>query len=71
MARWMFAWLAAVLLGSAPATAQKRIALTFDDAPRQRGAFFTPDERTRRLIAGLKRAGVQQAEPWRIRHGRT
>ena len=39
----------------------KRIALTFDDVPRQRGAFFTPDERTERLIAGLKRANVRQA----------
>lgn len=44
-----------------PAAAQKRIAFTFDDAPRSRGAFLTPDERTRRLIAGLKTAGVRQA----------
>lgn len=48
----------ASLPGPQPA---KRIALTFDDVPRQRGAFFTPDERTDRLIAGLKRAGVRQA----------
>lgn len=39
----------------------KRIALTFDDVPRHRGAFFTPDERTSRLIAALKRANVRQA----------
>jgi len=47
---------------AAPATAAgKRIALTFDDAPRSPGAFLTPDQRTVRLIAGLKRAGVRQA----------
>lgn len=44
-----------------PAVAQKRIALTFDDAPRTPGAFLTPDERAVKLIAGLKRAGVRQA----------
>ena len=43
------------------AEAQKRIAFTFDDVPRGRGAFFTPDERTIRLIAGLHQAGVKQA----------
>jgi peptidoglycan/xylan/chitin deacetylase (PgdA/CDA1 family) len=41
--------------------ASKRIALTFDDIPRSPGAFFTPDERTRRLIAGLRGARVRQA----------
>jgi len=51
-----------VLLALAPAaTAQKRIALTFDDAPRNVGAFFTKQERARRLIAGLKKARVAQA----------
>ena len=50
------------LLLAAPAAAQeKRIALTFDDVPRAAGARFTPDERTRRLIAGLRRAKVAQA----------
>lgn len=39
----------------------KRIALTFDDVPRAAGAFFTPDARTERLIAELKRTGVRQA----------
>ena len=43
------------------AEARKRIAFTFDDVPRGRGAFFTPDERTIRLIAGLHQAGVKQA----------
>ena len=39
----------------------KRIALTFDDVPRQRGAFLSPDARSERLIAALKTAGVVQA----------
>ncbi|NJC06746.1 peptidoglycan/xylan/chitin deacetylase (PgdA/CDA1 family) [Sphingomonas kaistensis] len=53
--------LALLLTGAPAAAADKRIALTFDDAPRQRGAFFTPDERAKRLIAGLRRAKVRQA----------
>ena len=55
------------------AEAQKRIAFTFDDVPRGRGAFFTPDERTIRLIAGLHKAGIKQAAfylvPGQIGHG--
>ena len=43
------------------AEAQKRIAFSFDDVPRGRGGFFTPDERTKRLIAGLKKARIEQA----------
>lgn len=39
----------------------KRIALTFDDIPRGPGAFYTPDQRTRLLIADLHNAGVEQA----------
>jgi peptidoglycan/xylan/chitin deacetylase (PgdA/CDA1 family) len=39
----------------------KLIALTFDDAPRGPGAFYTADERTRLLIAGLRASGVRQA----------
>lgn len=39
----------------------KRIALSFDDVPRAAGAFFTPAERTERLIAALAEAGVAQA----------
>lgn len=46
---------------AAPAGEQKRIALTFDDVPRIRGAFMTPDERTTKLIAALRRASVRQA----------
>lgn len=55
------------LLGATIATAEaheaadKRVAITFDDAPRHPGAFFTEDERTRMLIAALREAGVEQA----------
>lgn len=58
--RWLLAALLLVF-AAAPAAADKRIALSFDDVPRARGAFFTPDERTIRLIAGLHKAGVKQA----------
>ncbi|HEY0149781.1 MAG TPA: polysaccharide deacetylase family protein [Allosphingosinicella sp.] len=40
---------------------QKRIALTFDDVPRGPGAFLAQEERTRRLIAALRKARVGQA----------
>ncbi len=54
--------LPALLLFAAPAAeAQKRIALTFDDVPRSKGPFLTPEERTEKLIAGLRKAGVKQA----------
>lgn len=58
--------LLALLLLPLPACATaeappRRIALSFDDVPRHVGAFFTPDERTRALIAGLRRARVRQA----------
>lgn len=56
-----FMW-AAMLMVAAPLAAQdKRIAITFDDVPRGAGAFFTPDARSKRLIAALREAGVQQA----------
>lgn len=42
------------------ASDQKRIALSFDDVPRHAGGFFTPDQRTIKLIAALDRAGVDQ-----------
>jgi peptidoglycan-N-acetylglucosamine deacetylase len=44
-----------------PAFAQKRIALTFDDVPREQGAFFSSKERTDKIIAALKSVGVKQA----------
>ncbi len=47
---------------TSPAVAQqKRIALSFDDVPRGAGPWLTPDQRTRLLIAGLKRAKVKQS----------
>lgn len=51
----------ALIACASPAAAQKRIALSFDDVPRQPGAFMTPQQRTQRLIAALRRAGVRQA----------
>lgn len=45
---------------AAVAPAKKRISFSFDDLPRGAGAFLTPDERTTKLIAALKEAGVQQ-----------
>lgn len=59
--RWLWLGLMVALWASSPALAGKRIALTFDDVPREAGAFFTADERSRRLIQGLKRGGVRQA----------
>ncbi len=44
-----------------PASTSKWIALSFDDVPRNAGAFFSPDERTQKLIAALKTAKVKQA----------
>lgn len=61
----LLALLMAVVLSAcatvSPTTGDKRIALTFDDIPRDRGAWLDDDERTRRLIAGLRNAGVKQA----------
>lgn len=52
-----------LVLTAFPSSAQegKRIALSFDDVPRQAGGFMTPDQRTIALIAGLHEAGVEQA----------
>lgn len=55
-------FLAAMLAACAlPAQAQKRIALSFDDAPRGAGAFLTREARTVRLIGAMARAKVPQA----------
>ena len=43
-----------------PPVAAKRIALSFDDVPRGRGAFLTPDERTARLVEIFKSRQVPQ-----------
>ncbi len=58
--------LCAIILPFTPAAARapatdKRIALSFDDVPRAAGAFFTPDERSQRIIAALREAEVEQA----------
>ena len=52
--------------GTAPQAAladisDKRIAFSFDDVPRDRGAFLDPDERPRLLIEALATAGIEQA----------
>lgn len=50
------------LLIAFPASAEKRIAISFDDIPRIPGAFFeTSDARTAALISALKKAKVKQA----------
>lgn len=62
MIRKLFALvLAAFALAAAAPPAERRVALTFDDVPRQAGAFLTPEERARRLIEALQAAGVEQA----------
>jgi|TARA_R100000049_G_C1954176_1_gene105377 peptidoglycan/xylan/chitin deacetylase (PgdA/CDA1 family) len=65
-------WLLPLLLGLLAACAhaetepapvqppEKRIALSFDDAPRAPGAFLSEEERTRLLMANLAEAGVDQ-----------
>ena len=55
------ACLAACATATPDEAGPKRIALTFDDVPRNAGAFLTEDERTTRLIDGLELTGVEQA----------
>lgn len=43
------------------AASDKRIAFSFDDAPRAKGAFLEPGERPRLLIEALRTAGIEQA----------
>ena len=54
-------WACSSVAAQAPVAIGKRIALTFDDIPRAPGAFLTQEERTRRLIAALRKARVRQA----------
>lgn len=55
-------WIAPGWLPPRPLPADaKLIALSFDDVPRGPGGYYTPAEREARLIAGLRRAGVEQA----------
>lgn len=62
MMRWLtiVITLACAMFAQA-ALAERRIAISFDDAPRSAGAWLTPDGRTSMLIDGLREAGVQQA----------
>ena len=53
--------LLALILGTGPTQAERRIALTFDDVPRGDGAFLTAEERAQRLIAALRSERVRQA----------
>ena len=43
------------------AVPDKRIAFSFDDAPRGAGAFLEPDERPKLLIEALRTGGIEQA----------
>ncbi|WP_343520070.1 polysaccharide deacetylase family protein [Sphingomonas sp.] len=58
--RWL-AVLLACLVAIAPAAAQKRIALSFDDVPRNPGGFMAPDARAKLLVRALAKARVKQA----------
>nr|WP_137677685.1 polysaccharide deacetylase family protein [Parerythrobacter lutipelagi] len=61
MLRILFALVAiATAFTAPPAMAQKRVALSFDDIPRQAGAFMTPEERTERILAALSAAEIEQ-----------
>ncbi|WP_321322911.1 polysaccharide deacetylase family protein [uncultured Parasphingorhabdus sp.] len=51
----------ATALAAPVAISDKRIAFSFDDAPRGAGAFLEPDERPKLLIEALKTAGIDQA----------
>jgi peptidoglycan-N-acetylglucosamine deacetylase len=59
--RWLACAMLALIVIATPVQALKRIALTFDDIPRQQGAFLSPDERAQKLILALKQAKVEQA----------
>ncbi|MGB3738573.1 MAG: polysaccharide deacetylase family protein [Pontixanthobacter sp.] len=61
MLRFLLALLVACILAGGAAAQERRVALTFDDVPREAGAFLDPGERTARLIAALKKAEVEQA----------
>lgn len=62
MKQWLIAiTLVVIAIMSTHAQAQRRIAISFDDVPRNAGAWLTPDERTEMLIAELSQAAVRQA----------
>ncbi len=64
MFRLFLALLVLAFATAAPAALKpeaKRIALSFDDVPRQPGTFLTPDQRTQGILTGLAAAKVKQA----------
>jgi peptidoglycan-N-acetylglucosamine deacetylase len=62
MKQWLIMLAMAMIAAiPSPAQAQRRIAISFDDVPRNAGAWLTPDERTDMLIARLRQAAVPQA----------
>ena len=61
MTRLLALLLTLFALAASPVQAQKRIAFSFDDVPRRPGGFMTVEERTTRLLAALRRAGIRQA----------
>lgn len=67
MIRFVLALLLALTI--APATARE-IAITFDDAPTNDSTLMTGEERTKRLIAALKAAGIEQAAFFCVPRGR-
>jgi peptidoglycan/xylan/chitin deacetylase (PgdA/CDA1 family) len=67
MIRFVLAVLLA--LAVAPATARE-IAITFDDAPTNDTALMTGEERTKRLIAALKAADIEQAAFFSVPRGK-
>ncbi|MFM9865468.1 MAG: polysaccharide deacetylase family protein [Micropepsaceae bacterium] len=60
-----------VLALSVTSALAREIAITFDDAPTNDSAYMTGDERTSRLIAAVKAAGIEQAAFFCITRGRT
>lgn len=67
----MIRFVLAVVLALAVAPANAReIAITFDDAPTNDSATFTGEERTTRLIAALRAAGIEQAAFFCVPRGR-
>ena len=67
ISRFFLALLGLLVLGgcaslpSAEPISDRRIALTFDDIPRNQGAFLDPAERVEMLRTTLRQAGVEQA----------
>lgn len=61
LAGLLLAFVLAACVAVQPPAGEKRIALTFDDIPRDAGAFLDRNERPAMLRAALREAGVEQA----------